>query len=287
MSQQGATESAGGVHPGDAVRTSISKATVRFGSLALAFLFAAVLTVVRIVRNAPVEVPSIGGTATVLLPAVLVVAGLGAVVVGLTTASAAERIVLVFGGVFAVLTAVDPRAGVPATGAVVASGVVLVGRDARRHATSPRRLLVGGLVLAGLAASLTAALGVAAATLRPLGTTLALLGLAATPLLVAPSQRAWLAGGLAAGGILAAGLSAPFVTGAVTLVTTAAVGGSLPLLALGVGGATTTGVRLLGTDERAAALGVGLLILAGVPATVPRATLVVLGLAVLLGGDPR
>jgi hypothetical protein len=284
MSQQSATESSDPVgHRSRVAHAAVSAATARTAALALAVLFAAGLTLVRVVRNAPVDAPGVASAPSFLLLATQVVAGLAVVLVGLTTDRRSVRTALVFAGVFAVLAAVDAAASVPAVGALVAGGAVVVGTDARTHVDAPRRWLVGGVVLAGLVASLAAVLGLATGTLRPLGSTLALIGLAVVPLLMDPPRLAWLTGGAVAGGVLAAGLSAPFVVGAVTLVSTAAVGASLPLLALGFGGATVAAVGFAQTGHRPAALGVGLLALAGVPATVPRATLVVLGLAAVLG----
>jgi hypothetical protein len=284
MSQQSATESSEPVgHRSLSVHPSVSASTARTGALGVALLLTASLTLVRVVRNAPVDAPGVASAPALLLPATQVVAGLAVVLVGLTTDRRSVRTALVFAGVFAVLAAVGSAASVPAVGALVVGGAVLVGTDARTHAETPRRWLVGGLVLTGVVASLAAVLGVATATLRPLGTTLALVGLAVVPLLVDPPRAAWLAGGAVAGGVLAVGLAAPFVVGAVTLVSTAVVGASLPLLALGLGGATVAAVGFAQTGHRPAALGVALLALAGVPATVPRATLVVLGLAAVLG----
>ncbi|MDG5776898.1 phosphate ABC transporter permease [Haloarculaceae archaeon H-GB2-1] len=254
---------------------------VRVLAGAFALLAVASVTLVRLAVNAPMGsrlvppgVPALAMTAAHVVPAV------GALAVALTAASTHERIGLLAVGVFPLLSLADGAAAVPAAGALVAGGalVVLPRFEWNNDWHAVRRGLVAAVVLASVGLSLVGAMGVAPAFTRPVGSELFLLALAATVVYARPGVGGWFAGALVALGIVFVGSNAPFVTGAAVLVTSAVVRTSLFVLALGLGGAVAATAGLARDGRVTAALGIATVALAGVPATVPRATAVVLGL---------
>jgi hypothetical protein len=80
------------------------------------------------------------------------------------------------------------------------------------------------------------------------------------------------------------------VTGAVVLVAFGVVGAPLVAVAAGLGGGVAAAVGGLRSGQVTPTLGVGLLVVAGFPGTVPRALALVVGLALALdaadGGEP-
>ncbi|WP_123533325.1 hypothetical protein [Halosimplex salinum] len=270
----------------------VSVATL-LGALALAPTVG--VLVLRVLRNAPATLPPVlrGSTPTMATIAAFVPAF---AVIGLAAATdrRAERVALAAVGVFALLGAVDAAAWLPAAAATVAGASAVLAIEFRGragHSTRPlsratlsriaRPALVTGLGVAALAVSLAASAGVATATLRPAGATLAFATLAALPIaraLDGVDLGLWV---VAAFAVTVGAVSAPFVAGAVVLVAFGA--GSVPfvLLALGIGGALATTVA----DARRGALGpavaAALLLSAGVPATLPRAVAFAFGLVLL------
>jgi len=261
--------------------------TVAGGVAAVAVLAMALL---RAAVNSPLSVPGAADAYPVVRLAALALPALAALAVGVRTDDRLERVGLSFAGVFCLLATVSAAATVPAAGAVVAGGGLAVATRLdrnRRWLTLARAAVVAAFLLAATLA-LGESMGVFAGG-RTAGTTLALLGLAALPVTASPPRAAWAAGGTSFALVVLAGAVAPFVTGAVVLVEAAVVGAPLVLVALGVGGgvaaATTGAVR-----GNAGWLFGGLLLLAaGVPATVPRALAVVLGLGLVVGvgGETR
>ncbi|WP_254546345.1 phosphate ABC transporter permease [Halomarina pelagica] len=255
---------------------------------ALALLAPAATTLLRVARNAPTTLPPVVADA---YPSVALAAALGpaaaAVLLGALTDDVRERVGLAFVGVFGPAGAFVPAAWLPAAGAVVGGTALAV--YARRRRLGARRFAVAALVVVAMAASLAGAAGVASVTLRPLGSTLALLGVGLAPAFVRSAWPDWTVGALAALLALKAGLSAPFATGAVVLVGGAVVGTPLPVVALAVGGAVATAAAALRRRAPEAAVGVALLAVAGVPATLPRALAVCVGVDLLVasstGGD--
>jgi len=195
-----------------------------------------------------------------------------------------ETVGLVFVGVFGIVGTIARPAYVPAVVAIVA-GTALATGD-RLLAGTDRRLgpaFVTSLLVCGLAVSLIGSLGVEPATTRPIGSQVTLLGIAGTPVFLARGRADWLFGALGAGLLVALGVFAPFLLGATGLVAGGIVGASTPVMALAVGGLTTTASAALRTRRHAAALGAALLLFAGVPATLPRALAVVLAVVLFLG----
>lgn len=240
---------------------------------------------VRFVASVAVNAP--GGPSAVptgLLGAgVTGLAGLAAVAVGASEDDALVGIGPLFVGVFGLLAAFVDSVAVPAAVAVVAGTAVLA--FAAREDLSTARALAAALLVAALGVSLAGGLG--PASLRPAGSTLALLAVATTPVFAATDARALVGGAAAFGVVLGFGLARPFVTGAVTLVGGGVVGASLPVVALAVAGAVTTASAALRTRRLPLLAGVALLALAGVPAELSRAVPFALGIVVLLAQEVR
>jgi hypothetical protein len=202
----------------------------------------------------------------------------------MTTAEPWTRIGLVLVGVFGLLSAVTSAVAVPTVGIVAAGGWLLLIGSVNHGASivNPRRgfrTLVTGVLLGGLTLSLFGAIGVEPATLRPLGTTLALVGMAATPFAVRSGVGPLAVGALAGVGTFALAAAAPFVSGAVALTAGSVVGASAIPLAAAVGGLTATVAEGVLHRRIVPAAAGCLLLLAGVPSTLPRALGVVLAVA--------
>jgi len=204
-------------------------------------------------------------------------AALAAAWLGATEDEPMAGVGLLFVGVFGLLSAVVGLA-IPAAVAVVA-GTAAVAVAVREDLT-PVTAVATVLLVGGLAVSLVGGLG--ATTLRPIGSTLALLAVAATPAFAATDRRALVGGAVAFAAVVAFGLANPFVTGAITLVGSGVVGSSLPVVALAVAGAVTTGSAALRERRWALLSGVALIAFAGVPGTLARAIPFALGITTLL-----
>jgi hypothetical protein len=252
--------------------------------LSLAVLIpAALATALRIAVNAPITLPQgIPGLTPTAETAVLLLGGVGAVVVGLRSTATVERVGLVAVGVFAGLATVTPSATVPTTGVLVVGTAVLVGHRLTWADIEDGRAVVAIGFLLALAASIGSTTGLLTPGFRAVGAWLALLSLAALSIIARPGWPGWLVGGLAVAGVLYAGIASPFLTGAVVLIGAGVVGTPLLLVAAGIGGvvAAITGSILEGSYPLA--VGGLLLLMAGVPATVPAGVTVVIGLVLLL-----
>lgn len=250
----------------------------------LALLPAASILLVRVGINAPLG-PRLpysdlyGPVAT----AALVGPALAAVLIGIATDDDVLAVAMAIAGVFGLLAAVVRPAAVPATAAMVgAAGLIVVAHAERPFSPDEVAETVVGLAfLAGIAVSTVAALGVEPALLRPLGSNLALLAVAGSPVFVEWNRRSVLAGALAGAAIAGFGLAAPFVSGAASLIAGGIVGVSLPVMVLGVVGGVTLAATGIDRGQVEPALSGPLLLAAGVPATIPRALALVVGLALL------
>lgn len=247
------------------------------------------MALLRIAINGSLAMPApVESLYGIVGPMALLIPAGAAVALGLASPDARVRTGLLAVGVFAGLAAAVPAARLPAIGVVIAGGgVALAARLTQRRGwrTDPRTIVVAVWLLAG-AVTLGSASALLGGPARALGSGLALLGLASSPAFVRPRRAAWLAGAVAFLGVVAAGLAAPFVTGAVTLVVGAVVGVPLVLVGLGVAGGTTALVGAVASGRWIKAFGVASLLAAGVPATVPRAVAVMVGLALLVGVVP-
>jgi hypothetical protein len=260
---------------------------------ALALLAAGAPFLSRVLINARTAVgPSLATRMDLLAVSAIAAPVVAAGVLATTTAIETERVGLVFVVAFGALTLVSPSVAVPAAAAIVGGGALAVG--ARWRALPERGMnwrvtpVIG--VLLGTALSLSAAVGLAPAVARPAGAHLAMLGAAATPALLGHGNRDWALGGLVAGLLVAFGVVAPFVTGAVSLIGGGIIAVSLPVMAAGLAGLVTTISAGIRTGRTPATIGAGLLLVAGVPGTLPRAMAAVLGLLLLIesrgGIDP-
>ncbi|WP_458189635.1 phosphate ABC transporter permease [Haladaptatus sp. NG-WS-4] len=244
------------------------------------------LTATRIALNAPVVLPSVASSTwydAVTLAAIVGPAA-GILLLGVTTAEAWTRAGLVLASVFGLLSAVTSAVAVPAVGATVVGGwLMLRGALATLPPANRRRIrVVVFVLLTGLTLSLFGAVGVHPVALRTAGTTLALAGMAVTPLAVRPRTSAFAVGGVAAATTFYLTGAAPFVSGAVVLIAGSVVGGSALLLAAAVGGLTATVVEGAASG-RVTLTSTGLLLLmAGVPSSIPRALGVTLAVAFIL-----
>lgn len=250
--------------------------------VAVAVVAASTLAAVRTVLNAPATTGwfDLGTLYEPVVTAVLVATSVATVAVALARRDlhAPGTVGLLTVGVFGGLAAANDAAAVPSLGAITLGGVLALepwNRPGRRRTT-----VAAGLT-AGVASTLVA--GVVLDALRPLAVVVLLGSLATTPLLADPDVPSWLAGLVAATGILLAGVVSPFVTGAVTLVVGGAAAAPLWLLALGGGGLVTTAAALARDHEYCAAAGGVLVLVAGVPVSLQRAVAVVFGLVLLLG----
>lgn len=236
----------------------------------------------RAVANVPVRLPvPLGATYGHVETAALVVPAMALVVIGLSARDALTMVGPTTVGVFGLLTAVTPTAGVPAAGAIVTGGTIavwtrLTGLEHRRQDG-----VVAGLLLAGVAVSLGSTSGLLGVPARTVGSGLAMLGVAATPFVVRPNRVAWLTGGVAFAVVLGVGLLAPFVTGGIVLVVAAAVGLPLLLVAAGTAGGVVSIAAGVSSRRPLVALGMVCLLAGGVASTVPRAVAVILGLVLL------
>lgn len=243
----------------------------------------------RVATNAPVVVPRAiaehGAAAETLAfvgPAVALV------LLAVATDDAVARFGLVLAGVFGLLAAVEPAATVPAAGAVVAGGAIATGTQLDRPADDAdlRRVAVATAAIGGVALTLASAFGLATATLRPAGAVAAMVALAGAPVFVRSGVVGWAAGGVAAVGLLAFAGSTPFVAGAVLLVAVGAVGVPAVVVAVGVAGGVAALIGGVRSRRTPAALGASCLLCAGVPATIPAALAIAVGVVLLARDDP-
>lgn len=251
---------------------------------ALAFLSASLPFFARLVLNARGPSPlNLGewmhtfGTFGIVGPALA--AGLLAV----TADDDIEAIGLTFVAVFGLLAVVSPAATIPALAAVVGGGSLATMQYLDRSGVAVDWTLTPVvLIVAGVVCSALGSIGIASGLTRPVGTHLALLGAAGTPAMFGHRRRDWALGGVVAGLLVAVGVAAPFVTGAVALVGGGVVGANLVVMAVGICGLVTAGSAAIGAREPTALFGVGLLLVAGVPATFPRAMAAVFAVVLLV-----
>jgi hypothetical protein len=254
--------------------------------LSLSWLAAAAVAA-RLLASVFVNVPATPSRAplSLLAAAGTALAALALVAAGVRTGGSRAGVGLLFAGVFGALSAVSPAATVPGAVAVTAGTALFL--STRRDRFGPASGAVTALFVSALALGLGGAL-TGAATLRPIASTLAFLSLAGTPVFVTPHRRSLVRAGLAFAVVVAVGLSLPYVTGAVTLVGTGAVGTSLPVIALAAAGTVTTASAALRERRWLLLAGVVLVAAGGVPATIDRALPFVLALVALVSqGGPE
>mgnify|MGYP000636899799 CR=1 FL=1 len=250
----------------------------RHAVVAVAALAVLVRTLIAVLANAPVEVGTAGVGVEALLGFSTAVTALAVVALALTADDPATGVGLLFVGVFGLLSLATGAIALPAAVAVGAGTAAVIVAGWRSLAPVPGAAL--GVLLAALTVGLASGVG-GWVTLRSAASTLALGGVAVTPVFAATTGRAALAGVLTFGAVVAVGLAHPFVAGAVTLVGGGVVGTSLPVVAFAAAGAVTTASAAGRHREWLLLGGVALLALTGVPATLGRAVPFALGVATL------
>jgi hypothetical protein len=238
---------------------------------------------VRIGHNTPFDplaVPAVVFDALAVgTPLVL---GAALFAVALTTTDPTRRVGLLFAGVFGPLATVSSAATLPAVAGVIGGGALALVGSLERPTTyreGRRAAVVAGFVVA-VAVSLSRAVGLLDAGMT-VGAGLALVATAALALLVRIDRVAALAGLAAAGTLVGAAVTAPYLTGSALLVGFGVVGVPQLLVALALGGGVAAAVAGLRDGAPLLAVGALLIVLAGVPAALPRAMAVVLGVALV------
>jgi hypothetical protein len=207
-----------------------------------------------------------------------------ALLMGVDTQSALRRVAMLFAGVFGALSLVAAGATLPASLATVAAAGLLVASHDRSAAD--RRSVVELTVLiafaVGTAAAMLSAIGLEPSLLRRTGSIAIAVGLAGLPVFTGVTRTSILVGLFAGTAVLAIGLSAPVLTAAISLLGAGVVGLPVVVLAVGaIGGTTAVAAGLEAGDIRTGLAG-SLLLLAGVPATIPSALGALVGVSLLL-----
>ncbi|WP_135807024.1 hypothetical protein [Halorussus marinus] len=247
-------------------------------------------TLYRVAHNAPGPVPAgVAELAAVGLPTAVAGPAVAALVLAALADAPGERVGLAFAGGFGLLAIASPAAWYPAAAGTVCGGALAVAERARRLGADASlrracRVGVGAVLATGVGVSLAASAGVAPATLRPIGSVAALVGIGLTPALVGWDRASLAAGALAGGLTFGLATSAPYVAGAVMLVGGGVVDAPLGLVAFAVAGGVAGIVRGGRRRRPDRSLGAGLVVAAGVPGTLLGALGVVVALALLADG---
>lgn len=227
--------------------------------------------------GAPIEAAALAGPA------------LGAVVLGLTSESRFIRVGMLFGGVFGALSLVSQTAMGPTTIAIGGASV-LVGLDQGRSRMGWRSLAklgVTGAFVFGIVVSMLAALGFEPALTRGLGSVSIAVAIAGTPAFTGFSRRSVFVGLLGGAIVAGIGLAAPVLTAAVSLLGMGVIGLSLPLLVLGaIGGVTAVAAGVEHREAPSAVAGT-LVLVAGVPVTIPSAVSLLVALVLFTEAESR
>lgn len=236
----------------------------------------------------PVVAPPTVRTAAGILALVAVVSTLIAIAV--VDRRATVRIGLLFVAVFGTLPFVAPETTLVAVVAVVGGGALaLVGASGVStptewtYRTVRQRLVALGFVTA-LALTLAGATGVLDGGRNP-GAFVTLAAITAVGIQSEGSRLAWMAGLLAAGAVVVASAVSPFVVGSTLLVAFGITGVPSLLVALAVASGVAAATAGLSRGEVPLVVGAALLLLAGVPATFPRALTLLVGATLVLVVD--
>ncbi|MEF8772077.1 hypothetical protein [Halodesulfurarchaeum sp.] len=269
---------------------SWSLASVKTGAGLIALLPMLALLAFTVGTNTPIgpRLP-MGSIGAPIEAAALAGPALGALVLGLTSESSFVRVGMLFAGVFGALSLVSQSAMGPATIAIGAASVV-VGLDQGRSRTGWRslaRLAVTGAFVFGIVVSMLAALGFEPALTRGLGSIAIGVAIAGTPAFTGFSRRSVFVGLLGGAIVAGIGLAAPVITAAVSLLGMGVIGLPLPLLVLGaIGGVSAVAAGLEHRDAPPALAG-ALVLVAGVPATIPSAISLLVALVLFTGAESR
>jgi hypothetical protein len=236
----------------------------------------------------PVVAPPTVRTAAGLFALVAVVSAL--IGIAVVDGRATVRVGLLFAAVFGTLPFVAPETTLLAVVAVAGGGALaLVGASGVSpptewtYRTVRQRLVALGFVTA-LALTLAGATGVLDGGRNP-GAFVTLAGITAVGIQSEGSRLAWLAGLLAAAAVVVASAVSPFVVGSTLLVAFGVTGVPSLLVAGAVAGGVAAVVAGFSRGEGTLVVGAALLLLAGVPATLPRALTLLVGATLVLVVD--
>lgn len=265
--------------------------TAVLGVGGLALVAAVVEAVVTVLANVPfdptVAPPSIR-IATDLFAVLTVIAAL--VTVAVADGRATVRVGLLFAAVFGALAIIAPGTTLTAVAAVSGgAALALVGTlGLPREWTycAVRRRIVAAALVAAVALTLAGVTGLLDG-FRNLGAFVTLAAIAAVGTRSEGSRLAAGAGLIAVVAVVVASTLSPFVLGSTLLVVFGVTGVPHILVALAVAGAVAAAVAGLSRGEYALAVGAVLLLLAGVPATFPRAMTLLLGATLVLLDVPE
>ncbi|MDR5656437.1 hypothetical protein RH831_04485 [Halodesulfurarchaeum sp. HSR-GB] len=258
--------------------------TTRLAAGILALVPAVALLLVTIVDSGPVgtRFPS-GIHEPIALLAILGPAS-AALVLGLNTADVSVRVAMLFVGVFGLLSAVSETAMAPAAIAL-AGATVLLAATAVKTADSPGQVVVTVAFTVGVLASMAGAFGFEPAFTRSLGSVAVAGAIVGLPAFVGWSRRSVFVGLLAGAVVAGVGIAVPALVAAVGLLGMGIVGLPLAVLVVGAVGGGTAVTRAVETGRLPMALAGLLVLVAGVPATIPRALALIVGVALLLEGS--
>ncbi|WP_135302038.1 phosphate ABC transporter permease [Haloarcula amylovorans] len=255
------------------------------GGVALAAV--ALRTLLHVLHNVPFDPVTLGSAlrAGVTLGTSLVLS-LALLVCALAATAASARVGLLFAGVFGPMAVLSDAATLPAVAAVtIGGGLALLGTlgapDSRNDWL--RWVVAAGLV-AAVGISLGSSVGVVDGGVRALGTALTLGSLAVLPLGTAVDRTGAVAGGVGFATVAIVSGAKPYVVGSALVTGFAVVGVPHVLVALAVAGAVGAAVAGVRRDALSLSIGACLLLLAGVPATLPRAMAVLVGATLVVLG---
>ena len=270
-----------------AARATASRSVGRFGGRVgavglLAAVAVGVATAVRVLYNAPFEpiafppqlVPAVGTVAALAT-------GVALAVVALSAGRPVVRVGLLFTGVVGVLATMSDGATVAAAVAVPAGAALAFARALGVPATyfELRRAVVALAFAAAVGLSLAATAGLVGSAFRAAGSVAFLGGLTLLAVRAEGDRVALGAGAAGFVGVVAASVTAPYVTGSALLVGFAVVGSPHLLVATAAFGGIAAAVAGLRKGDAWLAVGAALLLLAGVPATPGAGGAVCLGAA--------
>lgn len=206
----------------------------------------------------------------------------GALLLGFTAKTGSMRVGMMSAGVFSGLVLISPTASIPAAmalaGAAVLVGVSAVPKSIRSR---PIQTVVTIALSAGVILSMIGVLGFEPAVIRRLGSVLIAVGLAGLPAMSGYSRRSIGIGLVGGALVVAAGLSAPVMTAAVSLLGMGVIGLPLVLLGIGAAGGITAIAEATQRGRIRTALGSGLVLVAGVPSSIPAAVAVIVALGLI------
>lgn len=297
MTTETETSSAGPTPPSTR-RSSLPESIVggnrlREGVFGLGLVAVASTTILRAVARSPVA-DGLSSTVVGLLrdPVLLVVLGVVALVLAATARELPAAVGFTGVGVFALLGSVVDAAFLPAAVAVVLGGSIATAWPLSRVALPSSGVggptaswAVATVLVIGTAVSLAGAAGVRPAVVRPLGGIALFTGLFAVPLWVGGDAIDIATGAFVGAFVAGVGIQLPVITGAVLLSGLSVVGIPFAVVVAGLAGAVTGLSAALRDRHFLTAIGVGLVVAAGVPASLPAATAAMLGITAMATGE--